>query len=58
VERCLVKQIKLRDNPSADDLEKQLGVINQKFSYIISSYKSFNLKLEKTVSGNHAKGKR
>jgi len=28
-------------------LEKQLGVINQKFNYIISSYKSFNLKLEK-----------
>ena len=47
MERCLAKQIKLRDNPSAEELEKQLSVLNNKFNYIISSFKSFNLKLEK-----------
>ena len=39
--------IKLRASPSADDLQKQLKVINDKFSYIISSFKSFSLRLEK-----------
>jgi hypothetical protein len=47
-----MKQIKLRENPSAEELEKQLSVINSKFNYIISSYKSFSLKLEKCSMAN------
>ena len=49
-ERCIAKQIKLRESPSADELEKQLGVVNREFDFIFSSFKSFNLKLEK---GSH-----
>lgn len=46
-EKCLAKQIKLKESPTAHELANQLKVINAKFSYIISSFKSFNLKLEK-----------
>jgi len=42
-----LKQIKLKEDPSADELEKQLAVINKKLNPIISSHKSINLKLEK-----------
>lgn len=52
---CFTKQIKLRENPTAEELVKQLSVINQKFNYIISSFKSFNLKLEKTQSSKSTK---
>ena len=45
-QNCLAKQIKLRDNPTAEELEKQLEVVNNNFRYIISSFKSLNLKLE------------
>ena len=46
-DRCIAKQIKLRENPSADELQKQLSVINKEFDFIFSSFKTFNLKLEK-----------
>jgi len=38
------------ENPSADELVKQLQVISCKFSLVLSSFKSFNFKLEKGAS--------
>ena len=46
-DKCIAKQIKLRESPTADELEKQLSVVNREFDFIFSSVTSFNLKLEK-----------
>ena len=44
------KQIKLKENPTGDELTRQLLMVNNKFTHIMSSFQSFNLKLEKGCS--------
>jgi hypothetical protein len=44
---CLIKLVKLRESPSPEELAKQLMLINDKFDYIVSSYKNLNIKLER-----------
>ena len=46
-DRCLIKLVKLRDDPTYDELKKELTVINSQFDYIFSSYKSMTLRLER-----------
>jgi hypothetical protein len=46
-DRCLVKLVKFRDNPTFEEVKKELQVINEKFNYIFSSFKNLTIKLER-----------
>lgn len=46
-DRCLIKLVKLRECPSFEELRKELAVVNDKFSYIFSSFKNLTIKLER-----------
>lgn len=45
---CTTKRIKFKENPSGDDLTRQLQMVNKQFNHIMNSFESFNLKLEKS----------
>jgi len=45
---CLVKLVKLKELPTPDELAKQLALVDQKFEYMVGSFKNLNIKLEKT----------
>ena len=42
-----MKTVKLSENPSINELIKQLVILNEKFTYIVSSFKNLNIKLER-----------
>ena len=46
-DRCLIKLVKLRECPSFEELRKELGVVNEKYDYIFSSFKNLTIKLER-----------
>ena len=57
--KCMLKLIKLKENPTPIQLEKQLLVLNQKFEYICGSQKSLNIQLESNASNaNQATAKK
>jgi hypothetical protein len=46
-DRCLVKLIKMRENPTFDELYKELAIINDRYQYIFSQFKNLTIKLER-----------
>ena len=44
--RCFLKLIKLKEDPTAEQLERQLNAINSKFDYFTCTPKSINIILE------------
>jgi len=47
LEKCLVKTVKLSENPLPSELIKQLKVLNDKWDYILSAFKNLTIKLER-----------
>jgi len=46
-DRCLVKLVKMRENPTFDELFKELIIINERYTYIFSQFKNLTIKLER-----------
>ncbi len=46
-DRCLVKLVKMRENPTFDELFKELVIINDRYPYIFSQFKNLTIKLER-----------
>lgn len=46
-EKCVIKSIKLSENPSINELIKQLTILNEKWEYIVNTFKSLSIKLER-----------
>jgi len=46
-DRCLVKLVKMRENPTFDELYKELAIINDRYQYIFSQFKNLTIKLER-----------
>jgi len=51
--RALVKTIKFRENPSPEEVHKQLELVGQKFEYIVQSARNLKIGLERTTVGSH-----
>lgn len=46
-ERAVVKTVKFKSSPGVQDIIKQVGLLNEKFAYIISSKTNLTIRLEK-----------
>lgn len=46
-DRCLVKLVKMRENPTFEELHKELAIINDRYPYIFSQFKNLTIKLER-----------
>ena len=46
-ETALIKTVKFRENPSPDELVKQLNLVSQKFTQICSSVRNLTIRLER-----------
>ena len=49
-DRCLAKLIKFRENPTFQELRKELEVMNTQFTHIFSQCRNVNIKLEREIS--------
>lgn len=47
VEKCVMKQIKLSEAPTPNELIKQLTMLNEKWDYVVSTFKNLNIRLER-----------
>ena len=47
IEKCLIKTVKLSEQPSSNELIKQLSILNSRWDYIINTFKNLNIKLER-----------
>ena len=43
----MVKLVKMRENPTFDELYKELIIINERYKYIFSQFKNLTIKLER-----------
>ena len=46
-DRSLMKLVKFRENPTFEELKRELEIINEKYNYIYSSFKNLTIKLER-----------
>lgn len=47
MDKCVVKQIKLSESPSPNELIKQLQMLNEKWDYVVQTFKNLNIRLER-----------
>jgi len=52
---CLVKLVKLKELPTPNELAKQLQLVDQRFEYMVGSFKNLNIKLEKSENEEQPK---
>jgi len=50
---CILKQIKMKEKPTAREIIKQLSVINDKWRHVVDTPKNFIIKLEKKGNSNN-----
>ena len=47
IEKCVLKSVKLSEAPSPTELIKQLAMLNDKWDYVLSTFKNLNIRLER-----------
>jgi hypothetical protein len=47
IEKCVLKSVKLSEAPSTTELIKQLTMLNEKWDYVLSTFKNLNIRLER-----------